>query len=192
MDSRRDEYNDNQIRPDSGALSRVATPLGRAVGAFRARLYCPVTPSTMKRSHSIMFISNVNRAQRFRARQATFSRLDHRLLMKLDMSKAREGQRVTKPCGTRRAAYRPDCGVLQGPAALTARRRKQLLFDREMDYVDIPLDHKIRGKVLSAVSGSMTAPRRVEVNHGLGSCRWRQDFRSTVARGSCIAHKPPA
>jgi hypothetical protein len=107
-----------------------------------------------------MFISNVNRAQRFRARQATFSRLDHRLLMKLDMSKAREGQRVTKPCGTRRAAYRPDCGVLQGPAALTARRRKQLLFDREMDYVDIPLDHKIRGKVLSAASGSMTAPRR--------------------------------
>ncbi|WP_261313748.1 glutaredoxin domain-containing protein [Burkholderia ambifaria] len=106
-----------------------------------------------------MFTSNVNRAQRFRARQATFSRLDHRLLMKLDMSKAREGQRVTKPCGTRRAAYRPDCGVLQGPAALTARRRKQLLFDREMDYIDIPLDHKIRGKVLSAVSGSMTAPQ---------------------------------
>ena len=27
-----------------------------------------------------------------------------------------------------------------------------------MDYVDIPLDHKIRGKVLSAVSGSMTPP----------------------------------
>jgi len=34
------------------------TPLGRAVGAFRARMYCPVTPSTMKRSHSIMVTSN--------------------------------------------------------------------------------------------------------------------------------------
>ncbi|ABI89393.1 hypothetical protein Bamb_3839 [Burkholderia ambifaria AMMD] len=79
--------------------------------------------------------------------------------MKPDMSKPRESQRVTKPCGARRAVSRPDCGVLQGPTALTARRRKQLLFDREMDYVDIPLAHKIRGKVLSAVSGSMTAPQ---------------------------------
>ncbi|WP_244099128.1 glutaredoxin domain-containing protein [Burkholderia ambifaria] len=34
-----------------------------------------------------------------------------------------------------------------------------MLFDREMDYVDIPRDHKIRGKVLSVVSGSMTTPQ---------------------------------
>jgi len=29
-----------------------------AVGAFRARMYCPVTPSTMKQSHSILLTSN--------------------------------------------------------------------------------------------------------------------------------------
>lgn len=38
-------------------------------------------------------------------------------------------------------------------------RAKQLLADNGYDYIDVPLEHKIRGKVLGAVSGTMTAPQ---------------------------------
>ncbi|MBY4898542.1 glutathione peroxidase [Cupriavidus sp. AU9028] len=38
-------------------------------------------------------------------------------------------------------------------------KAKQLLADNGYDYVDLPLEHKVRGKVLGAVSGTMTAPQ---------------------------------
>ena len=38
-------------------------------------------------------------------------------------------------------------------------KAKELLSEHGLIYVDVPLDHKIRGKVLGAVSGSMTAPQ---------------------------------
>ncbi|HEY9102263.1 glutathione peroxidase [Chitinimonas sp.] len=38
-------------------------------------------------------------------------------------------------------------------------KAKQLLSDRGLDYIDLPLDHKVRGKVLGAISGNMTAPQ---------------------------------
>ncbi|MDN0081946.1 glutathione peroxidase [Crenobacter sp. SG2305] len=38
-------------------------------------------------------------------------------------------------------------------------RAKALLEDKGLAYVDVPLDNKIRGKVLGAVSGKMTAPQ---------------------------------
>jgi glutaredoxin-like protein len=38
-------------------------------------------------------------------------------------------------------------------------RAKALLADRGYHFVEVPLDNKIRGKVLGAVSGKMTAPQ---------------------------------
>ncbi|WP_255990700.1 glutathione peroxidase [Chitinolyticbacter albus] len=38
-------------------------------------------------------------------------------------------------------------------------KAKQLLSDKGFEYIDLPLDHKVRGKVLGAVSGKMTAPQ---------------------------------
>ena len=38
-------------------------------------------------------------------------------------------------------------------------KAKQLLADNGYQYIDVPLEHKIRGKVLGAVSGTMTAPQ---------------------------------
>ncbi|PHV09836.1 glutathione peroxidase [Chitinimonas sp. BJB300] len=38
-------------------------------------------------------------------------------------------------------------------------KAKQLLSDHGYDYIDLPLDHKVRGKVLGAISGTMTAPQ---------------------------------
>lgn len=38
-------------------------------------------------------------------------------------------------------------------------KAKSLLADNGYDYIDLPLDHKVRGKVLGAVSGKMTAPQ---------------------------------
>ncbi|XZG70140.1 glutathione peroxidase [Chitinibacteraceae bacterium HSL-7] len=38
-------------------------------------------------------------------------------------------------------------------------RAKALLDDKGFDYVEVPLDNTIRGKVLGAVSGTMTAPQ---------------------------------
>jgi glutaredoxin-like protein len=38
-------------------------------------------------------------------------------------------------------------------------RAKALLSELGYDYVDVPLDNKVRGKVLGAVSGKMTAPQ---------------------------------
>jgi glutaredoxin-like protein len=38
-------------------------------------------------------------------------------------------------------------------------KAKQMLSDEGYEYIDVPLEHKIRGKVLGAVSGNMTAPQ---------------------------------
>ncbi|GJG97928.1 glutathione peroxidase [Cupriavidus pauculus] len=38
-------------------------------------------------------------------------------------------------------------------------KAKQLLSDHDLEFVEVPLDNKIRGKVLGAVSGEMTAPQ---------------------------------
>jgi len=38
-------------------------------------------------------------------------------------------------------------------------RAKALLEDKGLSFVDVPLDNKIRGKVLGGVSGKMTAPQ---------------------------------
>ncbi|ABF11751.1 glutathione-dependent peroxiredoxin [Cupriavidus metallidurans] len=38
-------------------------------------------------------------------------------------------------------------------------KAKQLLSDNGFEYIDVPLENKIRGKVLGAVSGEMTAPQ---------------------------------
>jgi len=38
-------------------------------------------------------------------------------------------------------------------------KAKQLLSDKGYEYIDLPLDNKVRGKVLGAVSGVMTAPQ---------------------------------
>ncbi len=38
-------------------------------------------------------------------------------------------------------------------------KAKQLLSDNGYEYIDVPLEHKVRGKVLGAVSGNMTAPQ---------------------------------
>ncbi|MNN34608.1 Hybrid peroxiredoxin hyPrx5 [compost metagenome] len=38
-------------------------------------------------------------------------------------------------------------------------KAKQLLSDNGFEYIDVPLENKVRGKVLGAVSGSMTAPQ---------------------------------
>lgn len=38
-------------------------------------------------------------------------------------------------------------------------KAKQLLQEHGLDYVDIPLDNAVRGKVLGAISGEMTAPQ---------------------------------
>ncbi|WP_069266933.1 glutathione peroxidase [Paraburkholderia nodosa] len=57
-------------------------------------------------------------------------------------------------------ALRPDQIVVFSKVGCPyCAKAKQLLSDRKMDYVDVPLDHKIRGKVLGAVSGSTTAPQ---------------------------------
>lgn len=57
-------------------------------------------------------------------------------------------------------ALRPDQIVVFSKVGCPyCAKAKQLLSDRDMDYVDVPLDHKIRGKVLGAISGRMTAPQ---------------------------------
>jgi peroxiredoxin len=38
-------------------------------------------------------------------------------------------------------------------------KAKQLLDDNGYAYIDVPLDNKVRGKVLGAISGEMTAPQ---------------------------------
>jgi len=38
-------------------------------------------------------------------------------------------------------------------------KAKQLLSDNGFEYIDLPLENKVRGKVLGAVSGNMTAPQ---------------------------------
>ncbi len=38
-------------------------------------------------------------------------------------------------------------------------KAKELLASKGYDYIDLPLEHKVRGKVLGAISGSMTAPQ---------------------------------
>ncbi|MFJ1252531.1 glutathione peroxidase [Cupriavidus sp. CuC1] len=38
-------------------------------------------------------------------------------------------------------------------------KAKQMLSDHGFNYIDVPLEHKIRGKVLGALSGDMTAPQ---------------------------------
>ena len=38
-------------------------------------------------------------------------------------------------------------------------KAKQLLSSKGYDYIDMALDHKVRGKVLGALSGKMTAPQ---------------------------------
>ncbi|WP_454766713.1 glutathione peroxidase [Cupriavidus campinensis] len=38
-------------------------------------------------------------------------------------------------------------------------KAKQLLSDNGFEYIDVPLENKVRGKVLGAVSGNMTAPQ---------------------------------
>ncbi|GAA5786926.1 glutaredoxin [Chitiniphilus shinanonensis] len=38
-------------------------------------------------------------------------------------------------------------------------KAKELLTSKGFDFIDVPLEHKTRGKVLGAVSGKMTAPQ---------------------------------
>jgi len=57
-------------------------------------------------------------------------------------------------------ARRPDRVVVFSKVGCPfCAKAKQMLSEHGMDYVDVPLDHKIRGKVLGAVSGSLTAPQ---------------------------------
>lgn len=57
-------------------------------------------------------------------------------------------------------ALRPDRIVVFSKVGCPyCARARQLLSDHDMEYVEVPLDHNIRGKVLGAVSGSMTAPQ---------------------------------
>ncbi len=38
-------------------------------------------------------------------------------------------------------------------------RAEQLLSDNGFEYIDLPLENKVRGKAQGAVSGNMTAPQ---------------------------------
>lgn len=57
-------------------------------------------------------------------------------------------------------AKRPDqIAVFSKEGCPHCARAKALLQEKGLKFVDIPLDHKIRGKVLGAISGKMTAPQ---------------------------------
>lgn len=57
-------------------------------------------------------------------------------------------------------ATRPDQVVVFSKVGCShCAKAKQLLSDKGFEYIDVPLDNKIRGKVLGAMSGSMTAPQ---------------------------------
>ncbi|WP_277061045.1 glutathione peroxidase [Rivihabitans pingtungensis] len=58
------------------------------------------------------------------------------------------------------AAKKPDQVVVFSKVGCPhCARAKQLLSERGYAYVDLPLDNTVRGKVLGAVSGVMTAPQ---------------------------------
>ncbi|CAG9179465.1 glutathione peroxidase [Cupriavidus respiraculi] len=58
------------------------------------------------------------------------------------------------------AAKKPDQVVVFSKEGCPfCAKAKQLLADNGYDYIDLPLEHKVRGKVLGAVSGTMTAPQ---------------------------------
>ena len=58
------------------------------------------------------------------------------------------------------AAKTPDQVVVFSKVGCShCAKAKQLLSDNGIEYIDVPLENKIRGKVLGAVSGSMTAPQ---------------------------------
>ncbi|PLP99575.1 glutaredoxin domain-containing protein, partial [Cupriavidus pauculus] len=57
-------------------------------------------------------------------------------------------------------AKRPDQVVVFSKVGCShCAKAKQLLQDKGYEYIDVPLDNKIRGKVLGAMSGEMTAPQ---------------------------------
>ncbi|MEN7528320.1 glutathione peroxidase [Cupriavidus sp. 2SB] len=57
-------------------------------------------------------------------------------------------------------AKRPDQVVVFSKVGCShCAKAKQLLSDKGFEYIDVPLDNKIRGKVLGAMAGSMTAPQ---------------------------------
>jgi len=57
-------------------------------------------------------------------------------------------------------ARKPDQVVVFSKAGCSfCAKARQMLSDNGYEYVDVPLEHKIRGKVLGAVSGTMTAPQ---------------------------------
>jgi len=57
-------------------------------------------------------------------------------------------------------AKRPDQVVVFSKVGCSfCAKAKQQLSDAGYEYIDVPLDNKIRGKVLGAVSGEMTAPQ---------------------------------
>jgi len=57
-------------------------------------------------------------------------------------------------------AKRPDQVVVFSKVGCSfCAKAKQQLSDAGYDYIEVPLDNKVRGKVLGAVSGEMTAPQ---------------------------------
>ncbi|UXY15629.1 glutathione peroxidase [Chitiniphilus purpureus] len=57
-------------------------------------------------------------------------------------------------------AKKPDQAVVFSKVGCPfCAKAKQLLADHGYDFIDLPLEHKVRGKVLGAVSGKMTAPQ---------------------------------
>ncbi len=57
-------------------------------------------------------------------------------------------------------ARRPDQVVVFSKVGCSyCAKAKQQLSDAGYEYIEVPLDNKIRGKVLGAVSGEMTAPQ---------------------------------
>lgn len=57
-------------------------------------------------------------------------------------------------------AKRPDQVVVFSKVGCSfCAKAKLMLSDNGFEYIDVPLEHKIRGKVLGAVSGDMTAPQ---------------------------------
>ncbi|QYY28499.1 glutathione peroxidase [Cupriavidus pinatubonensis] len=57
-------------------------------------------------------------------------------------------------------AKRPDQVVVFSKAGCSfCAKAKQQLSDAGYEYIEVPLDNKVRGKVLGAVSGEMTAPQ---------------------------------
>ncbi|KAF0812299.1 Hybrid peroxiredoxin hyPrx5 [Andreprevotia sp. IGB-42] len=58
------------------------------------------------------------------------------------------------------AAKTPDQVVVFSKVGCSfCAKAKNLLSQQGIDYIDVPLDNKIRGKVLGAISGEMTAPQ---------------------------------